>query len=140
VSDELSGVADVLAEKGGVWVECSGCYETVDGHPVGEYGYSEILKCPLGAGCSGCGGIGAVWDNTDYEAMGRALEAEDATRGSAPTDVDPIELLAKAHSAIVLLLAQLVIAAPDFRPTQSPVWPDLKLIAAAVRPSKAGHG
>ncbi|HDR9153810.1 TPA: hypothetical protein QDB05_000229 [Burkholderia vietnamiensis] len=71
---ELSGVKDTLEAGGGFWRACSGCHETEDGHPVGKYPYSAILKCDLGAGCSECGGIGAVWDNTDYAAMCDALE------------------------------------------------------------------
>ncbi|WP_321967068.1 hypothetical protein [Burkholderia cepacia] len=71
---ELSAVKEVLASGDGFWRTCAGCHETVDGHPVGEYPYSEILQCDLGAGCGDCGGIGAVWDNTDYEAMGKAFE------------------------------------------------------------------
>lgn len=73
---ELSGVEEALSEGGGVWRECSGCYETCDGHPVGHYPYSAVLKCYLGGGCSECGGIGAVWDSTDYGAMADAMAAK----------------------------------------------------------------
>ncbi|MFL9904535.1 hypothetical protein PQR71_41485 [Paraburkholderia fungorum] len=71
---ELSGVAETLANGNGFWRSCSGCHETEDGYPIGDYPYSDILKCDLGGGCSECGGIGAVWDDTDYEAMGRDFE------------------------------------------------------------------
>ncbi|AOJ07623.1 hypothetical protein [Burkholderia mayonis] len=71
---ELSSVAETLAEGSGFWRSCSGCHETNEGHETGHYPYSKILKCHLGGGCSECGGIGAVWDDTDYEAMGRAFE------------------------------------------------------------------
>ncbi|MDN7413454.1 hypothetical protein QZM42_33555 [Burkholderia vietnamiensis] len=71
---ELSSVAETLAEGGGFWRSCSGCHETNEGHETGHYPYSKILKCHLGGGCSECGGIGAVWDDTDYEAMGRDFE------------------------------------------------------------------
>jgi hypothetical protein len=81
---ELSGVAETLANGDGFWRSCSGCHETEDGHPVGDYPYSDILKCDLGGGCSECGGIGAVWDDTDYEAMGRDFERELAA-SSAPS-------------------------------------------------------
>ncbi|WP_347815587.1 hypothetical protein [Pseudomonas sp. GD04042] len=66
---ELEGVADQLQEGNGFWRSCTGCYETEDGHPVGQYLYSKSLHCMLGAGCSECGGIGAVWDSTDYAAQ-----------------------------------------------------------------------
>ncbi|WP_243771990.1 hypothetical protein [Burkholderia anthina] len=70
---ELSSVAETVAEGAGFWRSCSGCHETNEGHETGHYPYSKILKCHLGGGCSECGGIGAVWDDTDYEAMGRDL-------------------------------------------------------------------
>ena len=63
---ELDGIVDLVKEGAGFWRSCSGCYETEDGHPVGQYPYSEIMGCALGSGCSECGGIGAVWDNNDY--------------------------------------------------------------------------
>lgn len=78
VAVELSSVAETLENGDGFWQSCSGCHETEDGHPVGDYPYSDILKCDLGGGCSECGGIGAVWDNTDYEAMGREFERVEA--------------------------------------------------------------
>lgn len=64
---ELEGVSETLAEGAGFWRSCSGCYETEDGHPVGSYAYSSVMQCSLGGGCSECGGLGAVWDNTDYD-------------------------------------------------------------------------
>ena len=57
----------------GFWRSCSGCHETVDGQETGWYAYSPIFKCHLGAGCGECGGLGAVWDDTDYEDMARAI-------------------------------------------------------------------
>jgi hypothetical protein len=50
----------------GFWRSCTGCHETNEGYPVGSYPYSPGLKCHLGIGCNECGGVGAVWDNTDY--------------------------------------------------------------------------
>lgn len=50
----------------GRWQPCSGCYETEDGHPVGDYPHSPILGCVLGGGCHECGGLGAVWDTINY--------------------------------------------------------------------------
>ena len=37
---------------------CSGCYETEDGHPVGEYEWDEKAKCYKGSGCKECGYTG----------------------------------------------------------------------------------
>ncbi len=70
----------------GCWTTCSGCYETEDGYPNGHYPYSVILECTLGGGCSECGGIGAVWDDTDYEAMVRDMLAEDRAARQTPSD------------------------------------------------------
>jgi len=64
---ELVGVTETLNEGGGSWRSCSGCHELNEGHDTGPY--SATMKCHLGSGCSLCGGIGAVWDTTDYQAM-----------------------------------------------------------------------
>lgn len=63
---ELDGIPEALAEARGFWRSCSGCYETEDGHPVGSYAFSTVMECPIGVGCSECGGLGAIWDATDY--------------------------------------------------------------------------
>lgn len=63
------GIKHQLDERAGCWRTCSGCYETCEGYPVGKYPHSDIFQCTLGAGCGECGGIGAVWDNTDYSEM-----------------------------------------------------------------------
>lgn len=69
---ELSRVAEELAEESGAWVSCSGCHELNEGHPTGEW--SNVLKCHLGLGCRECGGIGAVWDNTDYSFVNESAD------------------------------------------------------------------
>jgi hypothetical protein len=61
----------------GVWRSCSGCYETEDGQNVHGYPHSEVFGCILGDGCSDCGGIGAIWDTTDYAAMAASVLAPD---------------------------------------------------------------
>lgn len=98
---ELADVKETLAKGDGFWRSCSGCHETEDGHPVGKYPYSKILECALGAGCSECGGIGAVWDNTDYRAMGNAFEragllnSPDA-QAALPAEARGLSLMRKA--------------------------------------------
>ena len=84
---ELMGVAEEIAEGSGFWRECSGCYDTEDGRPTQDYAYSHVFSCALGNGCSECGGIGAVWDNTDYEEMARGWDedAAPAAQQAAPT-------------------------------------------------------
>jgi hypothetical protein len=73
---ELDGVPDALAYGKGIWRTCTGCHESNEGYPTGPF--SDTLKCHLGGGCFECGGIGAVWDTTDYEDMGNfiALSAQ----------------------------------------------------------------
>jgi hypothetical protein len=75
--EALRGVAEVLAEGDGMWRTCSGCHESEDGYDVGTYHYSEILGCKLGGGCRECGGLGAVWDATDYEDMAQHILAQE---------------------------------------------------------------
>jgi hypothetical protein len=87
---ELLGVAEVLESGDGFWRSCSGCHETEDGHDVGHYEYSTALNCTLGGGCSECGGIGAVWDNTDYGAMADAWDAAEIEREQAAEMQAPI--------------------------------------------------
>lgn len=71
---ELDGVAEQLSETYGMWRSCTGCHELNEGVPLGTY--SNILKCHLGIGCYECGGIGAIWDRTDYAAMGEYIAAD----------------------------------------------------------------
>jgi hypothetical protein len=57
----------VLAEEDGFWKTCAGCAESNEGYLSSAlYPYSDTFKCQLGGGCGDCGGIGAVWDNTDW--------------------------------------------------------------------------
>lgn len=65
-----------LEEADGFWVSCSGCHESIDGASTSPM--DPVFKCHRGGGCSECGGIGAIWDTTDYEEMARFIIAEDA--------------------------------------------------------------
>ena len=60
----------------GCWVSCSGCHETNEGYETGHYAYSPVFKCYVGCGCRECGGLGVIWDNTDYSALGDYLAEE----------------------------------------------------------------
>jgi hypothetical protein len=60
----------------GFWRSCSGCHELNDGAPTGQY--SAVFKCHLGVGCRECGGLGAVWDDTDYAALADSIAQADA--------------------------------------------------------------
>lgn len=72
------GIQDRLAEGDGVWATCTGCHESEDGYDNGHYPHSEIFGCKLGGGCGECGGIGAIWDTTDYGALADDIIAADA--------------------------------------------------------------
>jgi len=85
VTIELDGVADAIAYGKGFWRSCSGCHETNEGVPLGPF--SDVLKCHLGMGCFECGGIGAIWDTTDYADMGLALSAEEPWPVAIPEDI-----------------------------------------------------
>ncbi len=67
VALELRGVPETIKEGGGFWRSCTGCHELNEGRDTGPY--SAVLGCHLGQGCSECGGIGAIWDSTDYQTM-----------------------------------------------------------------------
>lgn len=62
----IAAVAAVVEETGGYWHACSGCHETEDGYPSQDYSHSRVFACQVGAGCSECGGLGAVWDDLSY--------------------------------------------------------------------------
>lgn len=76
---EISGVKETLEEGGGIWRECTGCYETNEGYPPQGAYFSKVFKCYLGNGCDECGGIGAIWDTTDYEELAKFMMEEDTT-------------------------------------------------------------
>lgn len=69
-----AAVVEAAADGKGFWKSCSGCHESNEGHPTGPY--HPALQCHVGGGCFECGGIGAVWDTTDYAAMGDYLARE----------------------------------------------------------------
>lgn len=67
-------------EEAGSWQPCSGCYETEDGYDVGHYSMSKLFQCKVGGGCSECGGLGVVWDNTDWADFAEWDKAQDLRR------------------------------------------------------------
>lgn len=78
-------VAEVVEEGDGFWQACSGCQEGADGYvPTTDYPYSHVFRCQPGGGCSECGGIGVIWDDTDYEDYAKfALELDKTERSAA---------------------------------------------------------
>lgn len=93
---EAHEVADILAENKGFWRSCSGCHEANEGCPTGPW--SIVLECNLGHGCHECGGIGAVWDTTDYADMGDFLASEPARIEALEVD---LRRVLDEHSRII---------------------------------------
>jgi hypothetical protein len=89
---ELMGVAESLAQGGGFWASCSGCHELNEGCSTGAY--SNVFRCALGNGCSECGGLGAVWDDTDYDAMAEAMAGDVAPERAEVRGLTEAELVA----------------------------------------------
>lgn len=72
-------VREEAAHEGvGAWVACSGCQESVDGCvSTRDYPYSAAFGCQPGGGCSECGGLGVLWDTTDWDEAARFMLACD---------------------------------------------------------------
>lgn len=70
----VSAVAERMEENDGFWHACSGCQESDEGYVSPElWPRSEIFQCQPGAGCHECGGIGVIWDTTDWEAVEKSM-------------------------------------------------------------------
>jgi hypothetical protein len=94
---ELRGVRETVKDGGGFWRSCTGCHELNEGHATGPF--SKVFGCALGNGCSECGGIGAIWDDTDYEEMARTLDepTQPAAQPAVPlTDEQKRDLIKKS--------------------------------------------
>ncbi len=89
---ELRGIAEAIKEGTacgkGAWATCTGCYDTEDGHPTQKYAHSDVFGCDLGCGCQECGGIGAVWDDTDYAEMAEFMARDDSAQPAEPVQAD----------------------------------------------------
>lgn len=70
---DAARIGEVVAEGDGWWQSCSGCLECEDGHPIGDYPYSDAFKCQVGGGCGDCGGLGVTW----HDARGLAEWCEE---------------------------------------------------------------
>jgi len=67
-------------EESGFWQSCSGCHETNEGASTGWYPVHPFFKCEQGSGCGECGGIGVIWDDTDYEDMVNWMREEESRK------------------------------------------------------------
>ena len=92
VAVELVGVEEAIKEGAGFWKSCTGCYETNEGYPPTGAFFSSIFKCYMGHGCSECGGIGAIWDDVDYEAMEYEMMRDEAA--PQPAQQEPVAVVA----------------------------------------------
>ncbi|MCO7494751.1 Lar family restriction alleviation protein [Stenotrophomonas maltophilia] len=90
---ELACVAETLTNGAGLWMTCSGCHESNEGAPTGPY--STIMQCHLGNGCDECGGIGAIWDNTDYQQMADEMAKSLAAPRAHTVDLSRFRSLAR---------------------------------------------
>lgn len=71
-------IAELVEEGAGFWRPCSGCQEGEDGYvSTRDYPYNKTFRCQPGAGCRECGGLGVIWDDTDYDAMAKHILASD---------------------------------------------------------------
>lgn len=86
-------VEEIRSNDGGLWRSCSGCYETEDGQNVHGFLFSPTFGCVLGSGCGECGGIGAIWDQTDYAQMAAELSA--TTPPTPPSRKEIFSVLSK---------------------------------------------
>lgn len=79
--DFADSIAEVVSESGGYWQACSGCQESNEGSVSTDlYPFSTVFQCQPGGGCSECGGLGVVWDNTDWSDYAEWSVKQDRTR------------------------------------------------------------
>lgn len=109
VALELRGVPETIKEGDGFWRSCTGCHELNEGRDTGPY--SAVLGCHLGQGCSECGGIGAIWDSTDYQAM-----ADDMARSMGQSVSAAPQASAEAFDFVAHLARQAEFSARTFGP------------------------
>lgn len=82
-------IAEIMDEGDGFWRPCSGCQEGVDGYASQtDYPYSRVFRCQPGGGCSECGGLGVLWDDTDYDQMAKDMLADMEAEEAHPSPAD----------------------------------------------------
>ncbi|TFW14453.1 hypothetical protein EGY25_04475 [Brevundimonas intermedia] len=102
-------IAEVIDEGDGFWKPCSGCQEGEDGHvSAKDYPFNSIFRCQPGGGCSECGGLGVLWDDTDYDAMTKAIVAD------MDSEDDSAARLDRAHRSLRALQEGAALAMPSF--------------------------
>lgn len=103
IDEQVSRFRDDSRHEDGCWRSCSGCLEHVDGRPVG-YPFNPSLGCYPGSGCRECGGIGAIWDTTDWDDAARALAGIDHRPEVAvpltASGAGPADILARARDLL----------------------------------------
>ncbi|MDE1914723.1 MAG: hypothetical protein KGJ57_17510 [Sphingomonadales bacterium] len=67
-ADRVERIGEIMEHGAGFWRACSGCQESNEGSvSTKDYPYNKAFRCQPGSGCRECGGIGVIWDDTDYE-------------------------------------------------------------------------
>lgn len=98
-------IAELVADGDGIWRACSGCQEGVDGYvSERDYPHSRTFQCQPGGGCRECGGLGVIWDNTDYNEMAEAMLADMRAEEARPTPSADQSGVLEALADIVSLL------------------------------------
>lgn len=87
---ELADVGRQIEEGKGIWCSCTGCHDSNEGVPTGPF--SRVFQCHLGLGCSECGGLGAIWDDSDYEGMAAFMASSDSepAQPAVPESADSV--------------------------------------------------
>jgi hypothetical protein len=137
VAVELVGVEDAIKEGDGFWKSCTGCYETNEGHPPTGAFFSPVFKCHMGHGCGECGGIGAIWDDTDYEATADHMMRDDST---PPALAAPVQEPVAFEVGLVEWVGNKLMATPKVTTTPPASWVEMvtaNLVREGVNKHKA---
>lgn len=115
-----------LSGRDGVWLTCSGCADSAEGVLDSRaYPFVEAFGCQLGAGCHECGGIGAVWDTTNWDDFGQSMLSAEA---SPPAEIRP-----EAGERVTDEMVQAALAS-------SPQFPGQRLVGSVREMMSFGYG
>lgn len=90
-SYRIERIGDIMEGGAGFWRACSGCQESNEGSvSTKDYPYSAAYRCQPGSGCRECGGIGVIWDDTDYSHYGEGPQPD-------PRDAEIERLRSELH-------------------------------------------
>lgn len=95
---DRAAIEEAMVE-GGWWKPCSGCYETVDGQPVGS-SRKTVFGCEAGGGCDECGGIGVIWEEAPTDEQLALLSVDPDSRPAPPSVTVPDDVREAVAEAI----------------------------------------